>query len=455
MTASPPPTAPQQIALWAWRLRFWLATGAIVAAGLVTMELAVLGRWEGVALMAAACLALWAATRAAPISVQTAHTATNTLPAAPTLTDLGPLIDSLPEAALLVDRDGRVIAANSEARRQLQFDAAGVRLSAVMRQPEVLDAVQAAAVDSATRTVEYETASHFEEHFRVYVSPILWNGLSAALAIFNNRTTEINSERMRADFLANASHELKTPVASLSLLVETVAGPARGDEEAQDRFLPMMRQEIDRMRRLIEDLLSLSKIELNEHVPPSDRVDLAEIVADAANGLAALAKAKSVTLELQGLAQAAVVGDAFQLAQVAKNLIENAVKFSPSGSVVTVEIGEAASRDAAIAQSGRRWPQSGYASLLSPPPRPAQGYVYLRVTDAGTGIPRRHLPRLGERFYRVERADGAEKAGTGLGLAIVKHILNRHRAGFLVESEIGVGAAFAAYWIKASTGYSQ
>jgi two-component system, OmpR family, phosphate regulon sensor histidine kinase PhoR len=371
-------------------------------------------------------------------------------PPKPQLEDLAPLVDALPEAALLVDRDGKVIASNAEVRRQLAFNATGLRLSAVLRQPEVLEAVEAAAVDGVTGTVEYETASQFAEHFRVYVSPVLWGGSSAALAIFNDRTAMIASERMRADFLANASHELKTPVASLSLLVETLAGPARDDAEAQNRFFAMMRVEIDRMRRLIEDLLSLSKIELNEHVPPAGVADLDMVAQEVVGLLEPMAQAKGIALKVGGSKGVAVVGDRFQLSQVAKNLIENAIKYTPAGKSVSVEVGTAEGREAAIAVSGRRWRQAAQVALLTPPPRGVGRYAYLRVADEGGGIPRRHLPRLGERFYRVERPDGQEKTGTGLGLAIVKHIVNRHRGGLLVESEAGVGSAFAAYFACAA-----
>lgn len=422
--------------------------------GALAVGLAASGRWDGVALVALTGLVVLQAARfALPAATPPATALPAAEPTPPRLQDLAPLVDALPEAALLIDREGRVIASNAEVRRQLQFNAEGLRLSAVLRQPEVLDAVDAAALDGATRTVEYETASQFEEHYRVYVSPIVWGGASAALAIFNDRTAMINSERMRADFLANASHELKTPVASLSLLIETLVGPARGDPDAQDRFLPMMREEIERMRRLIEDLLSLSKIELNEHVPPSGQADLAAIASEALDALEPLAASREVQVSfIKPDGPTMVVGDHFQLAQVAKNLIENAIKYNKQGGTVTVEIGSVVGREVAITAAGRRWDTASQVALLTPPPRSAKAFAYLRVTDEGAGVPRRHLPRLGERFYRVERPDSLERSGTGLGLAIVKHIVNRHRGGLLVESEVGRGSAFAAYFELSAAG---
>jgi two-component system phosphate regulon sensor histidine kinase PhoR len=363
----------------------------------------------------------------------------------PALADLTPFLEALPEAALLIEREGRIVASNAEARRQLKFEAQGLRLSSILRHPGILEAAQAAAVEAASRVVEYETSGPVEEHFRVYAAPIAWGEETAALLVFHDQTSQIMTERMRADFLANASHELKTPVTSLSLLIETIAGPARGDEAARERFLEMMGVQIDRMRRLIDDLLSLSKIELNEHVPPSDRADLAAVVREAIDAVTPIARDRGVEIRVSGASSAVVIGDRFQLVQVAQNLIDNAVKYTPDGGTVVVELGLADGREQASEEAGRRWPEAARIALLAPPAASGRSYAYLRVVDAGPGIPRRFLPRLSERFFRVEREEGAEKGGTGLGLAIVKHIVNRHRGGFVVESQPGRGSAFAIY----------
>lgn len=363
------------------------------------------------------------------------------------LTELAPFIEALPEATLLMDRDGRVAASNREARRQLQFEAQGLRLSAILRHPEILEAAERAAVEGVTRVVEYENAAPVEEHFRVYVAPIAWGEETAALMIFHDQTTHIVTERMRADFLANASHELKTPVTSISLLIETLGGAARDDGAARERFLGLMEQQVDRMRRLIDDLLSLSKIEINEHVPPNERADMVMVAREAADAMATVAKGRNVSIKLAPeVAELDVIGDRFQLTQVAQNLIDNAVKYSPEQGTVTVEIGTAEGRDAAADRASRQWSEASRISLLTPGAPGTRRFVYLRVTDQGPGIPRRHLPRLSERFFRVERDQQAvERPGTGLGLAIVKHIVNRHRGGMAVESEPGRGSAFAIY----------
>jgi len=363
------------------------------------------------------------------------------------LTELAPFIEALPEATLLVDHEGRVVGSNREARRQLQFEAQGLRLSAILRHPEILDAAHGASIDGITRVVEYEHAAPVEEHFRVYVAPIAWGDDTAALMIFHDQTTHIVTERMRADFLANASHELKTPVTSISLLIETLGGAARDDVTARERFLGLMEQQVDRMRRLIDDLLSLSKIEINEHVPPNERADMVMVAREAADAMTTVAKGRNVTINVAPEAAVLhVTGDRFQLTQVAQNPIDNAVKYSPEGGTVQVEIGVAEGRDTAADRASRQWPEASRISLLTPGAPATRRFVYLRVTDQGPGIPRRHLPRLSERFFRVERDQQAvERPGTGLGLAIVKHIVNRHRGGMAVESEPGRGSAFAIY----------
>jgi two-component system phosphate regulon sensor histidine kinase PhoR len=363
---------------------------------------------------------------------------------------LAPLIEALPDPALLVDRNGRIVSSNAAARRQLQFEASGLRLSSILRHPELLDAAQAAAQDGISRTVAYEVTAPVEEHFKTYVAPIAWGGDAAALMVFHDQTAMMATERMRADFLANASHELKTPLASLTLLIDTLMGPAKGDPDARAQFLAMMQVQASRMRRLIEDLLSLSRIELNEHVPPVDRTNLIDVVREAADAGAPVASDRGIRIEVRHpTGRCMVIGERFQLAQVVQNLVDNAIKYSPEGGIVRLELGSAEGRDAAVETAGRRWPDSGRISLLAPPP--ASGpFVYVRIEDQGAGIARRHLPRLSERFYRVERDDGPQREGTGLGLAIVKHIVNRHRGGLLVESVVGKGSAFAFVIRRAS-----
>ena len=227
---------------------------------------------------------------------------------------------------------------------------------------------------------------------------------------------------MRADFIANASHELRTPLATLTGFIDTLLGPARDDAEARERFLTIMHQQAGRMTRLVEDLLSLSRIELNEHVVPRDRVALRPLLADLAEALALRAGGRGMRISLavpDDLPD--VLGDRDELAQLFQNLFDNAIKYGRAGTEITV-----------VAESARR----------VEPERPATPSVAVAVRDRGDGIAREHLSRLTERFYRVDTARSREMGGTGLGLAIVKHIVNRHRGALDIESTPGLGSAF-------------
>ncbi|MBI1187899.1 MAG: hypothetical protein GC206_11330 [Alphaproteobacteria bacterium] len=374
-------------------------------------------------------------------------TATPASPREPTLQDYEPLMRALPDPAMLLDPTGRIAVINDEARKRWAAEP-WVRFSAVLRHPPILDAVQAAMRDHGVRTIEFVSGPDPGEHFRCTVAPLGFGAPLGVAVLFRDQTAQIAAERMRVDFVANASHELRTPLTALSMLIETIAGPARDNEADRARFLRMMLAQADRMRRLIDDLLALSRIELDEHIPPSGLADLCAAAREAADSASPMAAQRDVRVEVRaGAHEVMIVGDRFQIAQVAQNLIDNAVKFSPSGGLVTVEIGAAANREEAMEAAGRRWRNAGRISLHTPPPGAlGKRFAYLRVVDAGHGIAIRHLPRLGERFFRVEREKGSERGGTGLGLAIVKHIVSRHRGGLLVESELDVGSAFAVYF---------
>ena len=269
-------------------------------------------------------------------------------------------------------------------------------------------------------------------------------GRPLALLTLRDETELRRSERTRADFLANASHELRTPLASLAGFIETLRGHARDDAAARDRFLAIMHDQAARMARLIDDLMRLSRLELNEHIPPQGRADLRMTVKDVIDALGPLADDKRVTFDLTLPDAPASVrpADRDQMLQVIQNLAENAVKYAPCGSRVTIEVAADVSAEAAMAPTQ---PGAAHLSLLTPDHAVDQRYVLLRVRDAGPGMAREHLPRLTERFYRVEGQKSGERPGTGLGLAIVKHIVNRHRGGLTVESQPGQGAAFTVY----------
>ncbi len=260
----------------------------------------------------------------------------------------------------------------------------------------------------------------------IVLDPPLAGG-GEAIVVLSDRSRERAVERMRADFVANASHELRTPLASLIGFIDTLLGPAADDRPAQQRFLGIMAEQAARMNRLIDDLLSLSRIELVEHLPPEGRVALWGVVARQFAAFEPRLAARPSRLApsvTPGLAP--IPGDADQLSQVVQNLLENAVKYGRAGGTIEVSLHPAA--------PGGRWP--------------ARAGVVLCVADDGPGISREDLPRLTERFYRAGGGRARAVAGTGLGLAIVKHIVNRHRGRLLIESEAGRGARFSV-WLPA------
>ena len=363
------------------------------------------------------------------------------------------MLDRLADPILLIqggereDLSGRrFLFANAAARALLRIQRLEGPLTTAIRTPEVLDAVDEALYGGAPSEAVYEVRGVQDRSWRARAVPLAHDAgqPDLALLVLRDDTEVRRAERTRADFLANASHELRTPLASLAGFIETLRGHARDDSEARDRFLAIMHGQAERMRRLIDDLMSLSRIELGEHIPPSGAVDMAAAVIDVIDALGPLAKERSVTLRptLPPLGEAIAAADRDQILQVIQNLAENAVKYTASGGEVVVEV----LADLTPARATARVSEmAAHFSILTPDHAAGRRYVAVRVRDFGPGIARNHLPRLTERFYRVEGQKARERPGTGLGLAIVKHIVNRHRGGLIVESAEGAGALFSAY----------
>jgi len=379
-------------------------------------------------------------------------------------------LEALPDPLLLVEATGpndltgrRITFANAAARELLRIPQTGALLVSAIRHPEVLEVIDESLFGGIASETLYEPRSAQERVWRVRAAPLPVRGRSSvgetssrALVHFSDETDARRAERMRVDFLANASHELRTPLASLSGFIETLRGHAKDDPEARDQFLRIMTAQAERMSRLIDDLMSLSRIELNEHVPPLGACDLALTVLDVADTLRPFTADKGVklALNLSERGRAWVAGDRDQITQVMQNLIDNGVKYSPPGGTVSVEIIVGLTSDAASTYASKGLAMAsaggGRMSLLTPDRAEHDAYVLVRVSDQGAGMIREHLPRLSERFYRVEGQKSGASTGTGLGLAIVKHIMNRHRGGMLVESAPGLGSTFAVYFPMAS-----
>lgn len=337
---------------------------------------------------------------------------------------LSAILSGLPDPVLVLDRRGTITAFNAHALAALGEIRIGEPVSFSLRIPEVLEAVRGVGVSGEPQTVLYVERVPVERWREAHVAAArLGEGAGVAIVIsLRDLTEQRRSERMRGDFVANASHELRTPLASLLGFIETLQGPARNDPAARDKFLEIMRSQANRMSRLIDDLLSLTRIELKAHVRPRDEVDLAALARSVADSLAPLARERGVELDLAGASAPVMVrGDRDELTRVAENLIENAIKYGQAGKRVEVSVRE-----------------NGAAPSLV-------------VRDFGPGIAPEHLPRLTERFYRADVSDSRDKGGTGLGLALVKHILQRHGGRLTVESVYGEGATFTAELQPASS----
>ncbi len=328
---------------------------------------------------------------------------------------LAEFVLAFPDPVMVLDRNAIVIVANEPVRGVLDVDPLDQHLSASIRAPAVLDAVTAAIAGHAPSRVEYEVRVPLPRHFDVYVSPVpaLAPSDPAVLLVLKDLTREQQIERMRADFVANASHELRTPLASLSGFIETLMGAAKNDTVAREKFLETMRSQADRMKRLIDDLLSLSRIEMNVHLRPSGTVDLAQIARHVADIMSGMAKAEDCELKLHLPKPLVVTGDRDELVQVVQNLVENALKYASTGKVIEI--------------AGRG----------------DSGHVELSVRDHGPGIAPEHMPRLTERFYRVSVQESRSRGGTGLGLAIVKHLARAHGGEATVRSTPNQGSTFA------------
>jgi len=331
------------------------------------------------------------------------------------------IVEKLPDPLLVLGADRGVRRANAAARTLF-----GADIGAVLRHPGLRAAVDAALKGATVRSAALSFSAPVRREVEATVIPLdpPLAGGGRAIAVLSDRTRERAVENMRADFVANASHELRTPLAGLIGFIETLRGPARDDAPAQERFLGIMAEEAARMNRLIDDLLRLSRIEVAEHRVPEDEVALAPLL----RRIAALFEPLVAERRLRLLIEVPetlprIAGDEDQLAQVLQNLLDNAVKYGREGGTVRLA--------AAACPPGGRWP-----------PRPG---VVVTVQDDGAGIPREHLPRLTERFYRVDKGRSRAVGGTGLGLAIVKHAVNRHRGQLAIESVEGEGSVFRVW----------
>lgn len=339
------------------------------------------------------------------------------------------LFESLPDPLFLISHQRRITRANPAARVIFGRSLESRDLAGVLRNPPLLEAVEQVLHGARGVDVEFTISSPVEREFRALVEPLPRAGGEppGALVTLHDITALKRMEQMRADFIANASHELRTPLSALLGFIETLRGPARDDTEARERFLGIMQEQASRMSRLVADLLNLSRIELNEHTPPQGKAEIPAILGRVAEGLMLQARQRRMSIELDIADDLpAVEGQEDELAQIFQNLMDNALKYGKEGTPIEVGAHVTSQLPAGLAVRASR-------------------AVMVSVRDHGEGIAREHLPRLTERFFRVDTARSRRMGGTGLGLAIVKHLVNRHRGLLTVDSTLGAGTVFSVY----------
>lgn len=337
------------------------------------------------------------------------------------------VLAGLADPVIALNPAGRVLAFNEPARALAPTLRQGEPVSLALRMPELSEAVTRAFAEAAPQRFQYSERVPLDRWFEAVAAPLALDAAQRSaepgkadlvLLSFRDLTPLRRVEEMRADFVANASHELRTPLAALSGFIETLQGSARDDAKAREKFLAIMQAQAWRMARLIDDLLSLSRIELNAHRRPDSAVDLVPIVRQVVDGLQTLARDRGVAVNVEASGPLWVQGDRDELVRGLENLVENALKYGATGKRVDV------------------------TAALAPAAADGQAEAQIKVCDYGPGIAPEHLPRLTERFYRVDVRESRAQGGTGLGLALVKHILARHRGRLTIESTPGAGASF-------------
>ena len=345
------------------------------------------------------------------------------------------IVAGMPDPAVLLDRAGRVIHLNAAAAQLAPALRRNELAQFALRSPEIISALRAAIATSEPRRASYLDHVPVDRWMELIITPVpvptVFGGVDKCMLMtFHDQTPLRRVEEMRADFVANASHELRTPLAALSGFIDTLQGPAKDDPKARERFLSIMHVQATRMARLIDDLLSLSRVELSAHVRPDTLTDLVPILRQVEDGLEPLARERQVAVDIQlPDGPVMIAGDREELMRLFENLIENALKYGASGGRVIVSL--------TSAMSGEGIPE-----------------IRVMVRDFGPGIAPEHLPRLTERFYRVDVGDSRSQGGTGLGLSLVKHILIRHRGRLLIESVPRNGATFTACFPQPKTPFT-
>lgn len=342
------------------------------------------------------------------------------------------ITDALTDPIILLDQGNHLVHANQQAKAIFQINGQGQDISAIIRNPELIEAINQVTINKSAKTIKLQERVPIERHFDVNITWIAKNkdDKPALVIHFHDLTEQERLNRMRADFIANASHELRTPLASVLGCIDTLRGAAKNDAAAQEKFLSLMASQGKRMTGLIDDLLSLSRVEMDAHRQAKEKVDIIALLSNTVDSLRSLADEQNIKLNLEYDEDDLIaIGDSKELAQVFQNLIHNAIKYGQTSGATQSEVNIKISKFSA---------QPNNAKFGNP----QSDKIHIEIEDHGIGIEPIHLPRLTERFYRVDVEQSRQKGGTGLGLAIVKHILTHHRGDLKIRSKAGEGSTF-------------
>jgi two-component system, OmpR family, phosphate regulon sensor histidine kinase PhoR len=351
-------------------------------------------------------------------------------------------IDAMNNPIIILDGALHLIIANNVAKKRFGINRFGARLEVYLRAPEILGAVETAISTREQQQLNFEHHFPSQTYDRVDIATFEYENQLRVVLIFNDETDLRKSELMRVDFLANAGHELRTPLASIRGFIETMQFSAKDDKKAAERFLPIMAREAERMHRLIEDIFSLSKIEFNEHVPPKSNRNMVLVTESVLNALEPISKNSGRKINFTRPKDIFLSRmDEDEIHQVLNNLLENAIKYGAPDTDISIKIENNLDLEQVKRASSHQYIDSSSLSLVLPEDN-GQKFVLVRVENYGKGIAAHYMPRLSERFYRIDD-ESAHIRGTGLGLAIVKHILKRHNGSLIIESKVGDKTAFS------------
>ena len=339
--------------------------------------------------------------------------------------DLGKrvIIEELEDQFFALDKYNLIKYLNKSAKQRFGENLIDKNISSVIRDTKLLETIDEAIKDQTTKNVNVEINLPSYQLYKIYVIPgptHLFPEIDSVVLFLKDFTEITKAQKLKTDFVANVSHELRTPLVSIKGSLETILGPASNDQEAQKKFMSIMSDQVLRMENLINDLLILSRIELEEHIKPNKIINLNDIFKNIKSNFELILKKKKINLHIELMEPTLVFGDNDKLLTVFSNLIDNSIKYSQGGKNIYVKS------------------QNSEGKLIGK-------NIVISIKDEGIGIPQHLISRITERFFRVDTEKSKKVGGTGLGLAIMKHIISQHRGDYEILSKLNEGTEIKIY----------